>query len=168
MNSHVIVGWIPQYSDGSERHYYKCLSTSLLRILNLTLMTNQERCSFLNKTELKIPSQVHLLHQWVLFYPLACQVRHLKWCQSKYCANHMDIFDMYVEMSNDKCTEMQQKLQHSRNSTVCITTPTVGGTGPNLVGVCNAVITQKLWILKEPHQAFAQVLWLGHHGIPTT
>jgi len=37
----------------------------------------------------------------VLFCPLPGQVRHLKWWLTKYFADHVDIFHMYAEMSND-------------------------------------------------------------------
>jgi SNF2 family DNA or RNA helicase len=62
---------------------------------------------------------------------------------------------MYVEMGNDACTEMQLKFQDSRNPSVFITTPTVGGTGLNLTAANHAVITQKFWVLNAQWQAFA-------------
>jgi len=67
----------------------------------------------------------------------------------------VDIFHMYAEMGNDKCTEMQLKFQDSRNPSVFITTPKVGMTGPNLTAANQAVITQKFWVLNQQQQACA-------------
>ena len=75
--------------------------------------------------------------------PLPGQVRHLKWWLTKFFAEHADIFHMYAEMGNDERTEMQLKFQDSRNPSVFITTPKVGGTGLNLTAATHPVITQK-------------------------
>jgi len=99
----------------------------------------------------------------VLFCPLPGQVRHLKWWLTKFFVDNMDIFHMYAEMSNDERTEMQLKFHDSRNPSVFITTPKVGGTGLNLTAANNAVITQKFWVLNEQWQAFARVVWLGQN-----
>jgi len=42
----------------------------------------------------------------VLFCPLPGQVCHLKWWLTMYFGDHLDIFYMYAEMGNNKCTEM--------------------------------------------------------------
>jgi len=68
----------------------------------------------------------------VLFCPLPGQVRHLKWWLTTFFVDNVDIFHMYAEMGNDERTEMQLKFQDSRNPSVFITTPKVGGTDLNL------------------------------------
>jgi SNF2 family DNA or RNA helicase len=73
----------------------------------------------------------------------------LKWWLTKYFADIVDIFHMYAEMENDECTEMQLKFQDSRNPSVFITTPKVGGTGLNLTAAQHAVIHQKSWVSNE-------------------
>jgi len=83
----------------------------------------------------------------VLFCPLHGQVRHLKWWLTKYFADHLDIFQMYAEMGDDERTEMQLRFQDSRNPSVFITMPRVGGTSLNLTAANHAVITQKFWVL---------------------
>jgi len=75
---------------------------------------------------------------------------------------------MYAEMGNDEHTEMRLKFQDSRNPSVFITTPKVGGTGLNLTAANHAVITQKFWVLNEQRQAFARVVWLGQNRVPHT
>jgi len=52
-------------------------------------------------------------------------------------------------------TEMPLKFLDSRNPSVFITTPNVGGTGLNVTAANNGVITQKLWVLNDQWQAFA-------------
>ena len=65
---------------------------------------------------------------------------------------------MYVEMGNDKHTEMQLKFQDLPNPSVFVTTPKVGGTCLNLPAANHAVITQKFSVLNEQRQAFARVV----------
>jgi hypothetical protein len=73
---------------------------------------------------------------------------------------------MYAEMGNEKRTEMQLKLQDSRNPSVFITTLKAGGTGLNLTAANHAVITHKFWVLNKQRQAFARVIWLGQNPVP--
>jgi len=75
---------------------------------------------------------------------------------------------MYAEMGNDEYTEMQLKFQDSRNPSVSITRPKVGGTGLNLTAANHAVISQKFWVLNEQRQAFARVVRLGQNRVPYT
>jgi len=91
----------------------------------------------------------------VLFCPVPGWVCHLKWCLTKYFADHVDIFHMYAEMGNDESKEMQLKLHDSRNPSVFITAPKVGATGRNHSAAYHAVITQKLSVLNKHWQAFA-------------
>jgi len=77
------------------------------------------------------------------FCPLPGNFRHLKWWLTKFSVDNVDIFHMYAKMGNDECTEMQLKLQDSRNPSVFITTPKVGGTDLKLTAANQAVITQK-------------------------
>jgi hypothetical protein len=72
---------------------------------------------------------------------------------------------MYADMGNDERTEMQLKFQDSRNPSVFVTTPKVGGTGQNLTAANHAVITQKFWVLNEQRQAFARVVRLGQNRV---
>ena len=104
----------------------------------------------------------------MLFCPLPGKVRHLKWWLTKFFALNVDIFDTYAEMGNDECTEMQLKFQDSRNPSLFIITPKVGGTGLNHTAANHAVITQKFWILNEQRQAFARVVRLGQDQVPHT
>jgi len=104
----------------------------------------------------------------VLFCPLLGHVCHLKWWLMKFFADNVDIFHMYAEMGNDGHTEMQLKFQDSRNPSVFITTPKVGGTGLNLTAANHAVITLKFRILNKQRQAFARVVQLGHNRVPHT
>jgi len=104
----------------------------------------------------------------VLFCPLPDHIRHLKWWLTKFLADNLNIFYMYAEMGNDKCTEMQLKFQDSPNLSVFVTTPKVGGTGLNLTAANHAVITQKFWVLNKQRQAFARVVRLGHNRVPHT
>jgi SNF2 family DNA or RNA helicase len=99
----------------------------------------------------------------VLFCPLPGEVRHSKWWLTKFFGDDVDIFHMYAKMGNDESTEMQLKFQDSRNPSVIITTPKVGGTGLNLTAANHAVITQKFWVLNEQRRAFAQVVRLGQN-----
>jgi len=62
---------------------------------------------------------------------------------------------MYAEMGNDELSEMQLKLQDSRNPSVFVTTPKLGGTGLNHTAANRAVITENIWVLNEQRQAFA-------------
>jgi len=91
----------------------------------------------------------------VPFCPLSGQVCHLKWWLTKFFADNVVIFPMYAEMGNDERTEMQLKFQDTRNPSVFIPTPKVGGTGLNHTAANHAVITQTFWVLNEQRQAFA-------------
>jgi len=104
----------------------------------------------------------------LLFCPLPGQVRHLKCWVTKYFADHVDIFHMYAEMGNDERTEMHLKSQDSRNPSVFVMTPKVGGTGLNLTAGNHAVITQKFWGLYDQRQVFARVGRLGQNRVPHT
>ena len=75
---------------------------------------------------------------------------------------------MNAEMGNAEGTEMQFKFQDSRNLSVFITTQKLGRTGLNLTPANDAVITRKFWVLNEPWQKFARVVWLGHNRVPHT
>jgi len=100
--------------------------------------------------------------------PLPGQVRYLKPWLTKFLADNVDIFHMYAEMGNDERTEMQLKFQDSRNPSVFITTPKVGGTGLNITAANHAVINHKFWVLNEQRQAFARVVRLGQNRVPHT
>jgi len=63
---------------------------------------------------------------------------------------------------------MQLKFQDSRNPSVFITTPKVGGTGLHLTASNDALITQKFGVFNEPRQAFARVVRLGQNCVPHT
>jgi len=104
----------------------------------------------------------------VLFCSLPGQVRHLKWWLTKFFPDNVNTFHIYAEMDNDERTEMQLKFQDSRNPSVFVTTPKVGGTGLNLTAAKYAVITQKFWVLNEQWQAFAPVVQLGQNQVPHT
>ena len=65
-------------------------------------------------------------------------------------------------------TEMPLKFLDSRNPSVFITTPNVGGTGLNVTAANNGVITQKLWVLNDQWQAFAWGVRLGQNWVPHT
>jgi hypothetical protein len=71
-------------------------------------------------------------------------------------------------MSNDEDTEMQLKLQDSRNPSVFVTTPKVGGTRLNLTAANHAVITQTFWVLNGLRQGFALVVRVGQNRVPHT
>jgi SNF2 family DNA or RNA helicase len=58
---------------------------------------------------------------------------------------------------------MQLKFQDSRNPSVFVMTPQVGGTGMNLTAANHGVITEKVWVLNEQRQVFAGVVRLGKH-----
>jgi len=102
----------------------------------------------------------------VLFCPLPGQIHHLKWRLTKCFADHLDGFYMYAEMGNDERTERQLKFQDSPTPSAFVTTPKVGGTGPNLTAANHPVITQKIWVLNEQRQAFAWVVRLGQNKVP--
>ena len=85
----------------------------------------------------------------VLLCPPPGQVRHLQWWIQQYFGDYIDIFWIYTEMYSQEWTEMQLRFQDSRNPSVFITTPKVGGTGLNLTAANHAVITQKFWVLNE-------------------
>jgi len=104
----------------------------------------------------------------VLFRPLPGQVCHLMWWLRSLFGDDFDIFNMYAEMVNEECTEMQLKFQDSPNPSVFLTIPTVGGTGLNLTAANHAVITQKFWVLNDQHQVFAWVVRLGQNRGPHT
>jgi SNF2 family DNA or RNA helicase len=75
---------------------------------------------------------------------------------------------MYVEIGNNERTKMQLKFQELLNSSVFVTTPKVGGTGPTLTAANHVVITQKFFVLNKQHQLFALVVRLGQHRVPHT
>ena len=102
----------------------------------------------------------------VLFCPRSGQVRHLQWWLTKYFADHVDIFHMYAVMGNDECTEMHLKILDSRNPSVFVTTPKVGGTGLYFTAADHELITQKFWVLNEQRQTFARVVQLGQNRVP--
>jgi hypothetical protein len=102
----------------------------------------------------------------VLFCPLPGRVRHLKWWLTKFFWDNVDIFHMYAKMGNDECTEMQLKFQDSRNPSVFITIPRLGGTGLNHTAANHAVMTQKVFALNEQQQAFARVVQLRQNQVP--
>ena len=104
----------------------------------------------------------------MLFCPLPGHVRLLKWWLTMLFADHLNNFYMYAEMGNDECTEMQLKFQDSPNPSVFLTTPKVGGTGLNSTAANHAITTQKIWVLNEQRQAFAQVVRLGQKRDPHT
>ena len=104
----------------------------------------------------------------VLFAPPRGEVCHLKWWLTKFFEDDVSIFHLYDEMGKDEHTEMQLKFQDSRNTSVFITTPKVGGTGLNLAAVNHAVITPKFSVLNEQRQAFARVVQLGQNRVPYT
>ena len=107
-------------------------------------------------------------HKAVLFCPLLGHVHYLKWWLTKNFADHVDMFHMYAEMGNDEQTEMQLIFQDSQNPSVYVTTPKVGGMGPNLTAAIHAVITQMIWVLNEQQQAYARVVRLGQNRVPHT
>ena len=96
------------------------------------------------------------------------QVRQLKWLWTKFFADNVDILHMYAEMGNDEHSEMQLKCQDSRNPSIFVTTPKVGGTGLNHTAANHAVITQMFWVLNKQRQAFARVVRLGQNQVPHT
>jgi hypothetical protein len=71
-------------------------------------------------------------------------------------------------MSNEEDTEMQLKFQDSRNPSVFVTTPKVGGTRLNLTAANHAVITQKFWVLNGQRQGFPLVVRVGQNRVPHT
>jgi SNF2 family DNA or RNA helicase len=77
--------------------------------------------------------------------------------------DNVDIFHMYAEMGNDEHTDMQPKFQDSRNPSVFITTPKVGGTGLHRAAANHAEICQKFWVLNEQRLALARVVQLGQN-----
>jgi hypothetical protein len=98
------------------------------------------------RPENALPS-VPTSHKAVLFRPPPGKVRYFNWWLTTYFVDHVDIFHMYAEMGNDEGTEMQLKIQDSRNPSVIISTPKVGGTGQNLTAANHQVIIQKFWVL---------------------
>jgi len=107
-------------------------------------------------------------HKALLLGPLAGEVRYMKWWLTKFIADYLDIFHMYSEMGNDERTAMQLKFHYSRNPSVFLTTPKVGGTGRNLTTANHAVITQKFWVMNKQRQSFARVVQLGQNSLPHT
>jgi hypothetical protein len=83
-------------------------------------------------------------------------------------ADNVDIFHLYAEIGNDECTQMQLKFQYSRNPSLFITTPKVGGTGLNRTAANHAVTTLKFWVLNGQQQAFARVVQLEQNRVPHT
>jgi len=102
----------------------------------------------------------------VLFCPLSGEVRQLRWWQTKYFLDHLDIFHMYADMGNDERTEMQLKFETSRHPSEFETTPKVGGTGLNLTAANDAVITRKFWVSNEQRQVLARVVRLAQNSVP--
>jgi hypothetical protein len=100
------LGWILQLFDAEERTVCQYLSTNLQSILNLTRTTNQDRHSFLNKTEMKVDSHSAPPQKAVQFWPGCRQIHHLKYWLPESFTDHVDIFQMYAEMGNDGRTEM--------------------------------------------------------------
>jgi len=75
---------------------------------------------------------------------------------------------MHADMGNNGRTEMQLKLQDSRNPSVFVSTPAVGGTSLNPTTTNHAVITQKFQVLNKQRQAFALVVGLWQNRVPHT
>jgi hypothetical protein len=88
-------------------------------------------------------------HKAVVCCHLPGQVRHLKWWLMKFIVDQVDIFHLYAKRRNDKRTEIQLKIQYSRNPSVFITTPKVGVTGLNPKAANHAEIPQKFLLVNE-------------------
>jgi len=112
------------------------------------------------------PPNAPLSQKALVCSPHSGQFGHLKWWQTKFFVDQVHIFHMHADMGNDECTEMQLKFQDSRNPSVSISTPKVSGTGLNLTAANHAGLTQKVYVLNEQWQAFAQVVWLGQNQVP--
>ena len=85
---------------------------------------------------------------------LTGHVRHLKWWLTKYLTEQMHIFNICADIGNNENAQFQLKLQDLQIHAVFITTPNVGGTGPNLSASHHAVIAQKVRVLNEKWEAF--------------
>jgi hypothetical protein len=95
-------------------------------------------------------------------------VLHLKWWLTKLFADHLDIVYSYAELGNNERTEMQLELEDSRNFSMFVITPKVGGTSLNLKAANHTVITQKFWVIDKQHQELARVVRLGQNRVPQT
>jgi SNF2 family DNA or RNA helicase len=82
--------------------------------------------------------------------------------------DHVEIFQVYAEMGNDERTEMQLKFHDTRNPSVFVTTPNVGGTGLHLTAAHHAVKPRKFWVLNNQWQAIAQAVRFGQNTLPHT
>jgi len=113
---------------------------------------HEEGCSFLNR-EMKMHSLMHLLSK------SSCDVVLLLAKFVIWSGGYPSIHE---------CTEMQLKFQDSRNLSVFLSTPKVGGIGLNLTPANHAVIGLNFWVLNVQREAFARVAWLGQIRVPLT
>jgi len=90
----------------------------------------------------------------VLFSLLPGQVHYLMWWLGKLFVDHLGNFYMYVEMVNDKRSEMDFKFQNSLSPSVLDSMLNVDRKGLNLTAANNAVTTQKFCVFSEQCQAF--------------
>jgi len=95
-------------------------------------------------------------------------IRDLNWWLMQYFLDCVHIFHMYAEMGNDEHTEMQLKFQDSRNPSVFVTIPKVGGIGRNHTAANNAVLTKQLWVLSDQWLPFAGVVRRGENRVCQT
>jgi len=168
MNGHWIPGLILLFSNGWETHCCRRLSTNLRSILNMTRTTMKDLFLPEQDRNDKALTGATSPHKVVLLWPHCVQLHQLKWWLTKYSVNHVDIFHMYAEMSNDECTEMQLTFQDSQNPSVFVTTPWLVGTGLYLTAANHAVIMQKFSVFNEQQQEFAQVVRVGYNSIQLT
>jgi hypothetical protein len=86
----------------------------------------------------------------------------------KLFVDHLEILYIYVEMGNNKYTEMQLTFSDSTNTSMFKTTPKVDGTGLYLPAVNHMVLTKKFGILNVQFPDFAPGVQQGYIRGPHT
>jgi hypothetical protein len=73
---------------------------------------------------------------------------------AKHCflADYVSLFNMYIEMGNFDCAEMQFKLQNSPLFSIFVSIPSVASTGFNSSAANDTVTAFKVWVLYEQYK----------------
>jgi len=89
------------------------------------------------------------LYREALFCPCPGYASHWKRQLTMYFADHVDIFHMNKEIGNNEHTDMRLQFQVLDNPSGFVTTPKLGGTGPNLTTANYVVVARMFWVLNK-------------------
>ena len=104
----------------------------------------------------------------VIFLPLPGQVWFVYWyLQTFHTQAGLRPFIFHADLTREKRNEEINNFSTVDSPAALILTPTLGGTGLNLVAANHVVIMQKCWVLNEQRQAIGRIDRLGQMRTPT-